>query len=328
MVCQVGSGGCFGIGECMPWARRTYGLHVASLPWVGGTGQDGTDGEGDSVEGHDLPSFPRGYPLDLPPPGMQGVPGLAPGLPPATRQDAWAWFGLAIGGFFGGQLLSGVVLLAVADATGRTRELRRAIPPGWVVVVGLVMLWVGFLGAVALASRRRGTGHIGHDMRLGIRPWDFVVGPLVGVAGQVLLIPLLYIPLRYAIPHLDRRLGEPARHLTGGFHGPTLAVIGVLTVLVVPVVEELFFRGLVLGSMLRLFGNAGRSLGPALAVVVTGILFGLAHFEPLQFLGLAAFGIVLSMLAYKTGRLGPGILAHASFNLVAILAIAVTGTLR
>ena len=104
MVCQVGSGGCFGIGECMPWARRTYGLHVASLPWVGGTGQNGTDGEGDSVEGHDLPSFPRGYPLDLPPPGMQGVPGLAPGLPPATRQDAWAWFGLAIGGFFGGLL--------------------------------------------------------------------------------------------------------------------------------------------------------------------------------------------------------------------------------
>ena len=37
--------------------------------------------------------------------------------------------------------------------------------------------------------------------------------------------------------------------------------------------------------------------------VADGLLFGLAHFEPLQFAGLAAFGVVLAVLAWRTGRL-------------------------
>jgi hypothetical protein len=99
-------------------------------------------------------------------------------------------------------------------------------------------------------------------------------------------------------------------------------VIAVLTVVVVPVVEELFFRGLVLRSLLRLFAGAGPVVGVALAVVADGVVFGLAHFELLQLLGLAVFGTVLSLMAYKLRRLGPGIFAHGMFNLMAILSVA------
>ena len=56
-------------------------------------------------------------------------------------------------------------------------------------------------------------------------------------------------------------------------------------------------------------------------MVCTGIVFALAH-GAAELLGLAAFGIVLSVMAYRVGRLGPNIFAHAAFNLVAILAIA------
>jgi hypothetical protein len=113
--------------------------------------------------------------------------------------------------------------------------------------------------------------------------------------------------------------------LTGGFHGADLAVIGVLTVVVVPFIEEMFFRGLVLQSLLRLSRNAGRVLGPVIGVVATGILFGLAHAEPIQLAGLALFGILLSFMAYKTGRLGSCIFAHAAFNGFAVVAIALQG---
>jgi hypothetical protein len=67
-------------------------------------------------------------------------------------------------------------------------------------------------------------------------------------------------------------------------------------------------------------------VGPALAIVITGVLFGLAHAESLQLLGLATFGIVLSFISYRTGRLGMNMAAHASFNLVAIIAVLATGT--
>jgi membrane protease YdiL (CAAX protease family) len=38
-----------------------------------------------------------------------------------------------------------------------------------------------------------------------------------------------------------------------------------------------------------------------------------------QFPGLALFGIILAVLAYRTGRLTPSIGAHAAFNAVAVL---------
>ena len=61
--------------------------------------------------------------------------------------------------------------------------------------------------------------------------------------------------------------------------------------------------------------------GPGtLAIVVTGVLFGLAHAESLQLLGLAVFGIILSFVSYRTGRLGMNMVAHATFNLMAVAA--------
>jgi membrane protease YdiL (CAAX protease family) len=233
---------------------------------------------------------------------------------------------LAVLGFVAGQVVSAVLLVIVASANGHLHDLAqlsaRTVPPAWVVVSGLVGLWVGFVGAVVVASRRSGTGNVLRDMGLWFRPADFLVGPLVGLAGQLVLLPLLYVPLEHVVPHLSQRLQQPAKHLTGGFPGADLAVIAVLTVVVVPLVEETVFRGLFLRGALRAFSGAGRVAGPVLATVLTGIVFALAHFEALQILGLAAFGVVLSVLAYRTGRLGPCVTAHAAFNLVAILAVA------
>jgi membrane protease YdiL (CAAX protease family) len=59
-----------------------------------------------------------------------------------------------------------------------------------------------------------------------------------------------------------------------------------------------------------------------LAVVLDGLLFGLAHAELEQLAGLAVFGCILAVVAFKTKRLGMNMVSHASFNLVAVLAIA------
>ena len=246
--------------------------------------------------------------------------------PPRTERDAGAWLLFAGLGFIVGQLASSVLLIAVAAATGHSSDVAQLaaqpVPPAWVVVSGLVGLWFGFVGAAVFATRLRGTGSLRRDMGLEVRPWDVLVGPVVGLAGQILLLPLLYLPLEHVVRHLNQRLNAPAQHLTGGFPGSDLAVIAVLTVVVVPVIEELFFRGLILRALLRVFAGAGPVLGVGLAVVADGIIFGLAHFELLQLLGLAVFGMVLSLMAYRLGRIGPGIFAHGMFNLLAILSVA------
>ncbi len=266
---------------------------------------------------------PLGDPAPLGEPASRTAGG---GSPPVTLGDAWSWVLVAVGGYVIGQLVALVLVSVVAAALGRAGQISHltsaAVSPGWVVVTELVGLWTGFVGAAWLASHRWGTGHVARDMGLRIRPWDLVIGPVVGVASQLVLVPVLYLPLRPFVPHLDRRLSGPAHHLTGGFPGASLAVIGFLTVVVVPIVEELLFRGVLLRGLLRLFGPAGRVAGPVLAIVVTGLLFGLAHDEGLELLGLAAFGMVLSLLAWRTDRLGPGMLAHGAFNLVAIVTTA------
>ncbi|HXX88794.1 MAG TPA: CPBP family intramembrane glutamic endopeptidase [Acidimicrobiales bacterium] len=310
----------------------------SSLPLAGAPSPPAAPaGPDDPPPAYPPPAYPP-YPGSGVAPGEHRVPAWEGGdgggddRPPRSARDGWFWVVCAVVGFLAGQVLSAVVLVVVAEANGQSHDLSalvaRAVPPAWVVVCGLVGLWMGFLGAVVFASRRRGTGRVLRDMRWGFGPWDPAIGVLTGVLGQFVLLPLLYLPVQFFVPHLSDKLSQPAKHLTGGFPGADVAVIALLTVVVVPIVEELTFRGLVLRGLLRACAGAGRVLGPVIAVIGTGIAFGLAHAEALEFLGLMAFGIVLSVLAYKFDRLGPSIFAHGTFNLLAVLLVVYGGSLR
>jgi len=134
-------------------------------------------------------------------------------------------------------------------------------------------------------------------------------------------VALIYVPISQHVSHFSQRFDAPSQRLTGSSHGADYAVIAVCTVVGAPFFEELFFRGVLLRALARLFGGWGRWVGPACAVVLTGVLFGLAHAESLQLLGLAVFGIILSIVSYLTGRLGMNMVAHASFNLTALAAV-------
>ena len=98
----------------------------------------------------------------------------------------------------------------------------------------------------------------------------------------------------------------------------------VTAVVAAPVVEEMVFRGL----MLR--GLRSRMTAVA-AVVVQGVLFGLAHVDPLRGAGniglvlvlSAAVGVAFGGAAYLLRRIGPTIIAHAIFNGV-VMAVVLT----
>jgi membrane protease YdiL (CAAX protease family) len=232
--------------------------------------------------------------------------------PAAAAAHRWglreAIYGFAIG-LVVSTLATTVAESIVGGPTGTNRPL--AVP---VIATDLCGLWVGLIGAAIVASRRYGTRSLAADFgfRLG-RWWDLPVGAGIGLACQYGLIPLLYLPFEHADSSLAKRIAQPAQTDTGSAH-TVLAVAVLLFFLAVgaPLVEELFFRGLLLRSL------AGWVSVPG-AVVISGLLFALAHFEAIQFAGLAVFGIVLGIVAWRTGRLGPTVAAHSAFNAAAVL---------
>jgi membrane protease YdiL (CAAX protease family) len=240
------------------------------------------------------------------------------------------WLVFAVLGFLVGQfgaLIFGEVAGVVAgkNATQMSAIASAAVPPEWYVVSTLLGLWIGFIGAPWLASRFQGTRRFLRDLGVRFRPLD-LLGIAVGIGGQI-LVALMYAPFQHEIHDFN----GPSQRLTGGSHGGGFIVIALVTVLLAPAMEELFFRGLLFKALVRLFtpfrvGRSGaRTLGVVLAVVLDGLLFGLAHGEWVQLAGLAVFGMVLAAISYRTGRLGMNMVAHATFNLVAILAIASNG---
>ncbi|HVB90743.1 MAG TPA: CPBP family intramembrane glutamic endopeptidase [Acidimicrobiales bacterium] len=273
------------------------------------------------------PQWAMASPAPPSPPPTGGGPFLnAPLIPPTTRKQAWLWLVFALAGFLVGQLgaaVFGEVAGAIAGKSGTqmTIIISAAVPPEWYVVSTLLGLWIGFIGAPWLASRIQGTRRFLSDMGVRFRPID-LVGIAIGVGGQF-AIALLYAPFRHDIHNFN----APSQKLTGGAHGGGFLIIAVATVLFAPLMEELFFRGLLFKALVRLFTPSGvragraRATGVVLAVILDGLLFGLAHGELVQLAGLALFGMVLASLSYRTGRLGMNIVAHASFNLVAVLAI-------
>jgi membrane protease YdiL (CAAX protease family) len=238
------------------------------------------------------------------------------------------WLLIAAMGFVGGQVVAAVFVAIAAATQGKLGSLaaiaKLSEPPTWYIVTTLFGLWAGFFGAGWLASGVKGTKSLVRDLGLRFR-WTDLIGIPLGIGGQ-LLVALMYIPIAQHVHNFNQRFNAPGQRLTGGSHGLGFFIIAVFTVVGAPFFEELFFRGVLLRALGRLFGTIGRWVGPALAIVITGVLFGLAHAESLQLLGLAVFGILLSVVSYRTGRLGMNMVAHATFNLVAVAA-AVVGPL-
>ena len=205
---------------------------------------------------------------------------------------------------------------AIAEsATGYNANSSAPLPVA-VIVANVAGLWAGLVAAAVYASRRHGTGSLSADFgwRVGAW-WELPAGAAVGLACQYVLIPLLYLPFESFDRSLSHQLSQPVQRDTGAAHTvPEVAILLLVLAVGAPLIEELFFRGLLLRALL------GRMPVP-LAVLLSSVFFGLAHFEVVQFAGLAAFGVVLAYLAWRTRRLGLSIGAHMAFNAAAVLSV-------
>ena len=168
--------------------------------------------------------------------------------------------------------------------------------------------WTVTLTALVVASRRFGTGALVADYAATFRPVDLVGIPL-GVATQLVFVPLLYVPLRDWWPDTfsDERIEERAQELADRAGGWLTVLLVVVVVLGAPLVEELLYRGLLQRSV-------ASALGRGIGLLSTSLWFALVHFSPVEYPGLFLAGFVFGGCVALTGRFGPAIATHAAFN--------------
>lgn len=180
---------------------------------------------------------------------------------------------------------------------------------------GLVGLWIGLIGSMAIVARNKGSDSFAVDFGLRFQGVRDAVGLPIGL-GVAVGVTVLYAPLTHFIHDLGDKLDAPANKLADqAGHGAGFVLLGVLVLVGAPVAEELFYRGLLLRSIQRRFG-------PAAAIGGSAVLFAAAHFEALQFPGLLVLGVVLGTLAVRYDRIGLCIFVHSGFNVLAMVGLA------
>jgi membrane protease YdiL (CAAX protease family) len=250
--------------------------------------------------------------------GQTLVRAMPPPLPPAARPETQPRLParaavIALVGFVGG-IAASIGLSLAGRALG--------VPRIWRLIAGQAGLWTGLLGACWVVSRRFGTGRVARDFGLRVGWSDVGWGLLMSLAARM-AVSVAVAPLLLG----SRRLAGTNDKVFRVFRPETASfvVVAVLAVVGAPIVEELFFRGVIQGAFLDRLGTVG-------AVGLQAVLFGLAHVNPILGLanvtvvvGVAAAGVVFG-LTVRLCRLGSSVFAHAFFNLVAVVAVAALAT--
>jgi uncharacterized protein len=109
--------------------------------------------------------------------------------------------------------------------------------------------------------------------------------------------------------HLDPTAQTAVEVLRLASRGPGLVAFGLVTIVLVPLAEELVFRG-ILYPATKCYGF------PRLALWGTSALFAAIHFNLVIFLPLLLLALVLTWLYEKTDNLLAPIAAHSLFNAV------------
>jgi membrane protease YdiL (CAAX protease family) len=219
---------------------------------------------------------------------------------------AFAWFV----SWFLGNLLGALVV----GASGR--KVSEADTPVWLTATVALALWVPMLVTMhEVCVRRTGRSFV-PALHLSFRPID-LVGLPIGVATQLLVLPLVYWPLGHVWPSTfgRSRLEQTARTLTDSVHGAGMVLLVLVVVVGAPLVEELVYRGLLQRAVVARVGRAS-------GVVLVALWFAAIHLRPVETPGLLAVGLVLGVCALVADRLGPSVLAHLAFNATGLVLVA------
>ena len=189
----------------------------------------------------------------------------------------------------------------------------------------LTVQGVGSLGAFAFTSllvAQMETRFVMKRLGLTIKPSFKVVAVTIFaiLVAQVLIQFLVQIneliPIPAALKFLEEQ-GKEAEKITDAIlkgNSVLLLLVNVVVLAVIPAIgEEFFFRGLVLGDLLK------SKVNPAVAIISTGLLFSISHMEFNNLLAIWVLGSFLGYLYYSSGSLWLSIAAHFTNNFLLVV---------
>ncbi len=173
-----------------------------------------------------------------------------------------------------------------------------------------VLLWVRYVNRSRLAA-----------LGASRRPlYDAGVGLAVGLLLVLVAGVMLVLSRAVGAAILGRPPPEP-QQVAACVRGTALVLLAPVVVLAAPLGEETFFRGFLYKGLRRRFSTRA-------AAVISAALFGLVHFAGPEFLllipALFVVGLGLALLYERRQSLPAAIAAHAAFNLVGFLVIALS----
>jgi len=177
-------------------------------------------------------------------------------------------------------------------------------------ILAQVVLLAGGLVVASMTFRlglRRGLG-----LSLRHWPWDLARAVLALLAVLPACVAALKLTEMLMPPQWIRQ--HAILRLVPGLDPVWLGPLLLCTVVLAPLAEELFFRGLVQSYLRRILGGAWAG------VLGTSAMFALAHWQQVQ--AVPAMFVLAVFLGYnyeRTGRLTAPILIHALFNAVMVL---------
>jgi membrane protease YdiL (CAAX protease family) len=232
--------------------------------------------------------------------------------PPQGRWGLWdiGWTTLVVLGMFIADLVI-FVLVAwrwpnVLDGT----DLRYDDPVvAWTLVITQGLVMAGLAGWPLIAARFKGDGwRRSFGFVVNGRAW--LVGGVGGIATFVVLLTLTVLSSIV----LGEEVDSAAAEVVAGMADVTWAYVVFLVFIAVgaPFVEEISFRGLLWGSIVK------RGWSPWVATSISAVAFGLFHFEPLRVVALIAAGFVLGVVRHYAG-LAASMLSHAVVNTIGVV---------
>ena len=173
-----------------------------------------------------------------------------------------------------------------------------------------IMKWTLALGYLLISIVYFGKHFV--DLSFG-RIERRMVWPAVGMSVLV-AVAYLFVSF-FVISMLDIYLFmEESESLNKSDPNLFSGIVGILhSCIIVPIVEEIGFRGIFLAGLLK------SRCRPWLAILITAIVFALFHMSLVKIISSFGFGIIIGWLYWHTGSIIPGIVIHIVNNSLCIV---------